>query len=56
MVRFMVTLCRPSNILIQYEGGKVNVKLMDLGFARKITERKEAKQEMNVLRGVLTYY
>ena len=44
---------RPSNILVQYQCGKANVKLIDLGFSRKSLNKKEARIEMNILKRML---
>ena len=38
---------------MQYGEGKLNVKFIDLGVARRFSEEWEAKQEMDVLRGIL---
>ena len=44
---------RPSNILVQYECGKVNFKLIDLAFSQLISKREEARREMDTMKKVL---
>ena len=38
---------------MRYQFGKINVRLIDLGFARKFSNKKEAKIEMNILKQIL---
>ena len=42
-----------GDIRVRYQFGKINVRLIDLGFARKFSNKKEAKIEMNVLKQML---
>ena len=46
---------RRENILVQYEHDKVNVKLIDLAFSRRISNKNEAKKEMKTLQRMLGF-
>ena len=46
---------RPDNVLVQYENDKANVKLIDLAFPRRISDKNEAKKEMKTLQKMLGF-
>ena len=46
---------RPDNVLVQYEHNKINVKLIDLAFSRRISNKNEAKKEMITLQRMLGF-